>query len=301
MRIVPTLMTSSGVRFSLVVVAGLSFGCANGGYDATDALLSGAPSDSDADAPQPPRTRVANDAGKPSGSLGGGSDAGLAAADGGKTLADAGVAADGEAGASCATVPPSNTCGPVPQCGCAPNQTCDVTSDTTGATTCVASGSGALGSSCTSTGGCARGLTCVGGACRPYCATAGQSCGIATLGTCFAPEYAPGKTTPNRDVCTIRCDPRASATACGTNGCSYFPVDKVTDCRAVGQKKQFDACGSIFECAPGFTCNAHPIYGPECEKWCRTSADCPNLTACYDIFGANAPVINGVKYGLCLD
>ncbi len=213
-------------------------------------------------------------------------------------LLDAALMVD--AAAPCMTVPPSSTCGLVPQCGCPATQTCDVTNDTTGATACVAAGVVALGLACATTSNCARGLSCIFNVCHAYCPTAGQSCTAANMGICFAAELAPGKTTPNRNACTIHCDPMNSALACGTNGCNYFSFDRVTDCRPAGQKVQFQACTTTTDqCAAGFSCNLHPTRGKECEKWCRNNNDCGSPTRCNDVFGADAPLINGVKYGLC--
>src|SRR5207237_10755948 len=111
-------------------------------------------------------------------------------------------------------------CGLAPQCGCSAGQTCDVTDDT-GTTACVTAGSGPTASPCTRQADCAAGLTCVLGACRPYCATASQACTGASVGTCFDAVTTAGGPIPNKNVCTIACDPRAP-TACGTNTCAFF-------------------------------------------------------------------------------
>ena len=57
----------------------------------------------------------------------------------------------------CVTVPPNNKCGLAPQCGCAMNETCDVTNRTNGATSCVTAGLSTLGRPCVQTGDCVAG------------------------------------------------------------------------------------------------------------------------------------------------
>lgn len=245
---------------------------------------------------------------------GGGSDAG--GSDGGRT--DSGTGSDASSDAAldsgadtgggtdaggCATVPPNRLCKVVsPQCGCGATQTCDVTNMTTGATSCVNAGGGTLGSACASTNQCAKELTCLFGACRPYCETPGSACVGADLGGCFQPETgAGGATTPNLKVCAVKCDPRSPATRCGSNGCVWFATDKESDCRPVGTKKLYDPCSSIVECAAGLTCATHPLFGPECERWCRLGqgGDCGLLESCVDVYGANAPKVGVYTYGLC--
>src|SRR5262249_31481256 len=65
---------------------------------------------------------------------------------------------DSGAGAACKTTPPNNKCGLDPQCGCGANETCDVTNDASGATSCVSAGGATLGRPCQQTGDCLAGL-----------------------------------------------------------------------------------------------------------------------------------------------
>jgi len=148
---------------------------------------------------------------------------------------------------ACETVPPNNKCGLDPQCGCLETETCDVTNQTTGATSCVTGGSATLGRPCSATGDCMAGLACLYGACRPYCKTPLTKCSVG-----------------------------------GTELCVGMP----------------DADGK-----PGLACIEHPAYGRECEAWCRLGGnDCTAQGfTCKDVWGANAPVINGVKEGICQD
>lgn len=215
-----------------------------------------------------------------------------------------------EAAAQCATVPPNNRCGLSPQCGCGANETCEVTNDTTGATSCVSAGSATLGRPCTQTGDCLAGFTCAYGACRPYCGTAGSKCAVGGTDLCVQANGQAGKPVPNRAFCTINCDPRLPSAVCGTNSCEWFPTEyapnKVSDCNYPGTKPALSTCELTDECLPGFACITHPDpkIGRECEQWCRigqTPSDCKPGFTCKDVFGANAPVIGGVKEGICQD
>jgi hypothetical protein len=201
----------------------------------------------------------------------------------------------------CATVPPNHLCGLVPQCGCPAGQTCDVTSDQTGSTSCITAGAGVQGSPCSSTGGCQLGLTCIFGACRPYCAAAGQACPNA--GFCIDPPYdMQGHTTPNRHTCTIDCDLRSPAGACPGNGCDYYQGLHKTDCGKAGGLDQGQLCNTHADCKPGFSCAQvapiSPFYA--CMGWCRIghNEDCSG-SSCTDYFGSDAPNQGGSKLGLC--
>lgn len=216
-----------------------------------------------------------------------------------------------EAPQSCEPVGPNKKCGLDPQCGCGPNETCDITNEATGATSCLTAGGATLGRPCTQTGDCLAGLMCDYGACRPYCKTAGAKCGVAGTSLCVEVDGQDGKPIPNKNVCTINCDPRVPAGVCGSNSCEWFdtyyaPNNGVSDCNFGGTLAALAVCTTTADCQPGLACIKHPKYGLECEKWCRIGqvpSDCgtdPKFT-CKDVFGANAPVINGVKEGVCQD
>jgi len=199
----------------------------------------------------------------------------------------------------CTTVPPNNLCGLVPQCGCSATQTCYVTNDQTGATSCITAGSGAQGSACTSTGSCALGLTCVFGACRAYCAAGSQQCAGGAL--CFDPVNSQGNPTPNRHVCSINCDLRSPNAACPGNGCEWFDAQHVTDCRTAGTGGQDLPCNSNADCKPGFECYPINPLITTCQGYCRLgqNGDCGAGSSCTDVFGNDAPNQNGSKLGLC--
>lgn len=222
------------------------------------------------------------------------------------TSGDAGVEESAE---TCETVPPNDRCGLAPQCGCGPNETCDVTTESTGATSCVTAGSATLGRPCLQTGDCVVGLTCQYGACRPYCDTPRTKCGAPGTDLCVEVPDDQGKPIANLTVCTIACDPREPQAVCGTNACHWFATfyapHKVSDCNFGGPKKVLEPCESDSECQPGLVCIDHPSnsIGKECERWCRLgqAGDCPNGFSCVDVFGDAAPVIGGVKEGVCQD
>jgi hypothetical protein len=213
--------------------------------------------------------------------------------------------------AACKTVAPNNRCGLDPQCGCGANETCEVTNETTGATSCLTAGTTTLGRNCTQTGDCLAGFTCEYGACRPYCTTPLSKCTVGGTDLCVAIMGPDDKPIANKNVCTIQCDPRNPGPVCGTNAChwfaDYYKPAKVSDCNFGGTVKAYDvACTSTSSCLPGLACITWPkaLNGKECQQWCRigqTPTDCPSGFTCKDYYGADAPVINGVKEGLCQD
>lgn len=225
----------------------------------------------------------------------GGTDAGLDAAK------DASVDAATDAGSTCATVPPTNACGLAPQCGCGATQTCDVTNASNGGVSCVLAGGGTLGSFCTSTSQCLKGTTCGYNACRPYCPTIGTACVGAGLGPC-AQYYDPvaGTPVPNSKVCSVTCDLRNPSAACGANNCIWDTTVNAADCDKSGTKAVYAACTRYNDCQQGMACAKHPVFGFECEKWCRIGQnDCGLFDSCTDVYGATAPTSGGAKLGHC--
>lgn len=211
------------------------------------------------------------------------------------TVSDASDASTG----TCVKTAPSNVCGLNPQCGCAANQTCDVTNTTTGGVSCVSAGTATAGRSCTSTGNCAAGMTCWNGACHPYCTRGQATCGTGTI--CFAPQNASGAVTPNYDVCSVPCDVRSPATACGTNACVWFTAQKASDCRPAGTQSEFSSCTSTADCRQGLVCANDPTFGPTCVRYCRlgSNADCSLGDTCTDVYGANGPTAGATRLGAC--
>jgi len=166
---------------------------------------------------------------------------------------------------------------------------------------CVLAGGGTLGTYCTSTTQCAKGFTCGYNTCRPYCPTLGSACVGAGLGQCTQ-YYDPVAGTPvtNSKVCTVACDLRAPTTACGSNNCIFDTTINVTDCDKSGTKVLYDTCTRYNDCKQGLACTDHPLYGFECEKWCRIGgSDCGLFETCEDVYGATAPTSGGTKLGHC--
>ncbi len=230
-----------------------------------------------------------------------GSDSGGATVDSGKPgSADSGKAdAGGVDAGNCATVAPNNLCGLIPQCGCAAKQTCDVTNYTSGATSCVSSGTSPQGNYCKTTADCATGLTCVGGACRPYCSTAGQACTGSGLGDCIQLTNTSSQNIPNAKVCTVTCNLLSPTSVCGANNCTYWQDLKKSDCIEAGSALEYGDCSVNF-CAKGLVCVRSGL-SDVCMKWCRvgTNSDCGLAQTCQNLLGANAPLMSGTTYGLC--
>jgi hypothetical protein len=215
-----------------------------------------------------------------------------------------------EGGGPCVPASPG-TCGLAPQCGCASNQTCDVTDVTTGAAACVEAGSAALGRGCNTTGNCVPGLTCFAGACRPYCPTANANapCGAPGTGLCIQIVVtSTGVNAPNDTVCLVNCqldDP----TSCGGTpasgpiaGCTLSTNGGTNaDCTAAGTSKT--TCGGFAGgtwqaplCAPGYGCSSTGV----CNQWCRfnVSGTCSGGLTCTHVPGGDI-VIDGTAYGYC--
>lgn len=244
-----------------------------------------------------------------SGGGGGSKDSGTSSNNGGVDSGSGGGTQDGgQQAVTCTLTPPSDGCGLSPQCGCNANETCDITNPVNGAVSCVKAGTKSLGRACTVTGECLEGFTCQFGSCRPFCAKVGATCNTAGTGVCIAATDDKNVPLPNDLVCTLTCDPVSPEALCGTgNTCLWFPSlyapAKVTDCSFPGDTANLAACTSDYDCGVAYACGAHPTKGQQCEKWCRIgaafTADCAGGFTCKDVYGANAPVIAGVKEGLC--
>jgi hypothetical protein len=206
---------------------------------------------------------------------------------------------------TCVRTAPSNACGLAPQCGCAGGgtETCDV-QDATGNVACVAAGKAAMGHPCTTTAGCAAGLTCVGGTCHAYCDTAGAACGQPGTGSCLQIQ-SNGVDVPNLKVCLVSCDLRdanacGGTTAAGTAGCVVDDTGN-TDCQKAGAVALNAACSATSVCAPSLVCvnvSQGSTTSSVCKKWCRVgTSDCGGTTACTGF--QTKVLVSGTEYGVC--
>lgn len=245
---------------------------------------------------------------KPGTGGGGGKDAGGGGGGGEKDAGSGDTPDGGEQAVTCTLTPPSDGCGLAPQCGCNANETCDITNVVNGAVSCVKAGTKSLGRACMVTSECLQGFTCQFGSCRPFCAKVGASCNSAGTGVCIAATDDQNVPMPNDLVCTLTCDPVSPEALCGTgNTCLWFPSlyapAKVTDCSFPGDVVALAACTTDYDCVAGYACGKHPTKGLQCEKWCRIgaayTADCPSGFTCKDVYGVDAPVLGGIKEGLC--
>jgi hypothetical protein len=194
------------------------------------------------------------------------------------------------------------SCGLSPQCGCASNQTCDVTS-ANGSTACVNAGTATLGHACSGTGGCAVGLTCVFGACHPYCATAGSQCAVAGTGVCYQVQNQQSQPVPNLDVCLIACA-LDDATSCGpvsanqndpVAGCTIIDNANHPDCATAGRSTTTcGANGAPPLCGPGYACTT----AGGCVKWCKVGG--ANTCGAQTCRSFSPPVVVvGIEFGGC--
>lgn len=201
---------------------------------------------------------------------------------------------------TCTRPSPASTCGVAPQCGCSDAATCDVVGDDAA---CVPAGKFAQGKPCTATVGCARGLTCVFGVCRPYCANPGGACEAPALGPCVPFANASGAPIAGVGVCRVTCDLRdangcGGTTAAGTGACYPFD-DGSTDCARGGTVALGGTCTVADDCGPALVCVVvGQAQSGTCKKWCRVgqTADCGGATC-----GGFTPKVfaGGVEHGAC--
>ena len=216
---------------------------------------------------------------------------------------DAGADANvdgGGADAGCAV--DQDPCIPFPQCGCG-DLNCEVTASD-GTTSCSAVTSTPLYANCVGYGSCPKGAECIGGVCKPFCASAADCTGgYRTCEQITSTGKNGGPPVPALKVCSSGCDPIAPLAVCGPDvACFPWPFD--------GKKKDFGDCfGKVgkgvgpgacsgtnqSDCAPGYYCT----QAGDCTQWCRVGhpEDCTTGTCVPFI---DVPVsIAGVPYGIC--
>lgn len=202
---------------------------------------------------------------------------------------------------SCTNAPAGSACGVSPQCGCAADATCDVV-DSAGSTACVTAGRFSRGAPCTSTVGCAQGLTCVFGTCHAFCAEPGKACASPGTGACVQVNGTGGQAIPGFAVCRTACDLRDPSSCTGTNaagtGVCMTDDEGGTDCYVGGTKKLNETCAVAEDCGPALVCVAGSGNTGQCKRWCRVgTTDCGTGVTCRSF--APKVTVSGVEYGVC--
>ncbi|MBX3204596.1 MAG: hypothetical protein KF764_05975 [Labilithrix sp.] len=200
----------------------------------------------------------------------------------------------------CKRAAPSNECGVVPQCGCAPTHTCDVV-DSKGTARCITAGKAPMGHPCTATAGCALGLTCIFGTCHAFCNDATKACTQPGTGACAQITAQGGAAVPNLAICRVACalhDP----SSCGGNtnagiGVCYVDDQNGTDCQEGGSRAEGQTCSPSDACGPGLVCTTTNSVST-CKRWCRVGQnDCGGNRTCT---GFSPEVkVGDVVYGAC--
>jgi hypothetical protein len=243
-------------------------------------------------------------AGQAGGSAGqAGGSAGQAGEGGGLDL-DGAVLEGSLDAVSCTPNTSDSDCGTFPQCGCSFGEKCDVIAFDTGRAACVTDGSVFANQGCgTILGQCSAGLSCLGGACKPFCATSADCPGAGR--ECQQTEVNVGGqaiTVPAMFTCTAGCDPVNPGLVCGSGVTCLFTGGTTTDCYSAGTGVGPGACSANqgLACAPGNVCiDTTSTTGTySCLGWCRLSAtDCPAGYTCTQL--NTKPTLAGVEYGAC--
>jgi hypothetical protein len=214
--------------------------------------------------------------------------------------------------AMCKVTPPvaGAPCSEFPQCGCAANQNCDVTS-TSGMTTCEPVGTTAPYDNCNADGQCEKGYSCVGGVCKPFCGATSDCPGSGR--SCESVEDGNGNAIPGAKICSLDCNPlnpqdtTSGWSACGPNvNCGpgtqaaptsdcYGPADTTKGAGANCGGTANDGSGP---CAPGFECIGSGTTW-KCYQNCRVgvSGDCPSGKSCRTL--STAEYVGTQQYGYC--
>jgi hypothetical protein len=195
-------------------------------------------------------------------------------------------------------------CTEFPQCGCGAALAC-VLAATTGVTECVTPGTIAPYQLCSFLGDCQKGLSCVGGQCKPYCATARDCPGAQR--TCRSVTDDGGNAIVGARFCTLNCNPLDPTDDTG----GFSPCGTGATCLPGTQASPFSDCGGNVNpagiqgvdcsmnpaCAPGLGCGSDGTH-VTCRKLCRTNgSDCPSGMSC--AVGNPALFVGAVEYGYC--
>ncbi|HOR33818.1 MAG: hypothetical protein BWY17_02082 [Deltaproteobacteria bacterium ADurb.Bin207] len=198
----------------------------------------------------------------------------------------------GTGGATC-TPPVSGPCDNFPQCGCEPDEACDIKT-VAGTTDCFKTKNIPVSSKCAAMGECVAGASCIFGGCKNFCEQ-NSDCPKQYAG-CFQVTYSDAgqsKPVPHMMVCSDQCEPWNPSGTCG-GGLSCEPFSDVGQkpgtsvCADTGATSNATCSQSQPFCAPGYAC----LSDNRCYRWCRVGkSDCPGLQTCYGL-------ISGVQEGL---
>lgn len=217
-------------------------------------------------------------------------------------------------------------CSVYEQCGCGPNQACDLDGANlqSGATECRAvSSPGQTASNCDEETQCAAGYSCLGepGQCRKMC-DEDRDCGV---GRCivqvvFENDAGDLEPVPEANACTKQCEASAAAdSGCPREpalGCRFYSYEDeadetvhYTDCTPSGAGGDEASCaeGGDDDCLPGFGCYVitydDDTTQDECRQICAVSVDgVAQINQCAvgtcNAFDPGA-VVGGTEYGVC--
>jgi hypothetical protein len=152
---------------------------------------------------------------------------------------------------------------------------------------------------CANNDECEDGHRCVGFTCKPSCEADGD---CERGGKCF-PVLRDGKPQPDVRVCTAACDLMDPRQVCGPGvNCTSDTEKKSTDCFGKsGKGSGVGACtaDNPDSCLVGFTC-VRTGESRRCARWCvlgKKDHGCPHGEQCTSL--TNAPLLDGVTYGVC--
>jgi hypothetical protein len=235
---------------------------------------------------------------------------------GGCAAADAGAPNEGSASDGGESFP---GCDPVTP-DCLDGTTCRV-SCAAHAAACTASGDGFHGATCANDADCSPGTQCLDYAgagcavkiCRHFCAGEANCPQPVSLAlprnVCAAPLACAGAAGP-ADVCTVACDPTASAAANGSTACAdglaCVLVDAShADCACPAKTRTRSdgaACATDDDCAPDFVCDGAGA-ARACRALCHCYADSGACAAgdgdCPSAATRCAPMAEGGVFGAC--
>jgi hypothetical protein len=99
--------------------------------------------------------------------------------------------------------------------------------------------------------------------------------------------------------CTVPCDPvNATANCAGGLACTIgatMTINEITSCETVGTKTDTQACSSINDCAPGYTCTSINGAAASCRRVCAAPADCLGVGP----GGYSCHINTGDHWGIC--